>query len=79
MLVTNLVTSNGVINDFGSIPETGGKRICKETGEAVGVPTSNVSMWRRGKQRPPADKCKLIEQATLGAVTRKELRPDIFD
>ncbi len=56
-----------------------GRGSAKKLAIAVGVPTSNVSMWRKGKQRPPADKCKLIEQATLGAVTRKELRPDIFD
>ena len=32
-----------------------GRGSAKKLAEAVGVPTSNVSMWRSGKQRPPAD------------------------
>lgn len=51
----------------------------KKLAEAVGVPPSNVSMWKTGKQKPSPEKCKLIEKFTLGVVSRKELRPEIFD
>jgi DNA-binding transcriptional regulator YdaS (Cro superfamily) len=49
--------------------------------EALGVRQSVVSNWRmRGKPkgRVPADRCLAIEQATNAAVTRNDLRPDVF-
>lgn len=43
----------------------------------IGKRQSHVSMWvKRG--RVPADMCAPIEQAVDGAVTRHDLRPDIF-
>lgn len=47
--------------------------------KAVKVPASTVSRWRKNLQRPTAEKSVAIEKATLGAVSRKELRPDIFE
>ncbi len=45
--------------------------------EALGVYQSFVSkMARTG--RVPAERCLAIEMATNGAVTRYELRPDVF-
>jgi DNA-binding transcriptional regulator YdaS (Cro superfamily) len=48
--------------------------------EKLGVRQSVVSNWRtRGDDpRVPAERCIAIEQATLGEVTRYELRPDVF-
>ncbi|MBT2142714.1 MULTISPECIES: helix-turn-helix domain-containing protein [unclassified Rhodanobacter] len=48
--------------------------------EKLGVRQSVVSNWRtRGDDpRAPAERCIAIEQATDGAVTRYELRPDVF-
>lgn len=48
--------------------------------EKLGVRQSVVSNWRtRGTSpRVPAERCIAIEQATDGAVTRQELRPDVF-
>lgn len=36
-----------------------------------------VSNWR-ARRRVPADQCAAVEQATEGAVTCYELRPDVF-
>jgi DNA-binding transcriptional regulator YdaS (Cro superfamily) len=43
----------------------------------LGVVPMAVSNWKlRGQV--PADKCLAIERATLGAVTKEQLRPDVF-
>lgn len=49
---------------------------------AASIGTSPAYLWQmasgwRGR-RVPAERCLAIEQATGGAVTRYELRPDIF-
>ena len=48
--------------------------------EKLGVRQSVVSNWRtRGdKPRVPAERCIAIEAATDGAVTRHDLREDVF-
>lgn len=55
--------------------------LCKNQSELarrIGKSPGHVAMWlRRG--RVPPDMCRLIEAATGGAVTRHELRPDVFD
>lgn len=44
---------------------------------AIGVSQGAVSNWfARGQV--PADKCRAIEVATDGAISRHDLRPDIF-
>jgi DNA-binding transcriptional regulator YdaS (Cro superfamily) len=48
------------------------------TARAVGVSPQAVSeILRRGK-RVPAEWCLALEQATQGAVTRHDLRPDLY-
>lgn len=42
------------------------------------VPNSLLSQWKTGVRRVPAEHCRAIEQATNGAVTRYDLRPDVF-
>lgn len=37
-----------------------------------------ISQWAGGSRRVPAERCLPIEEATNGAVTRYELRPDVF-
>lgn len=44
--------------------------------KALGVSYQAVQKWRR--QQPPPERCLAIEAATAGAVTRYELRPDVF-
>lgn len=45
--------------------------------KAVGVKPPTVFSWlRRGI--PPAERCRAIEAATGGRVTRYQLRPDVF-
>lgn len=39
------------------------------------APQPDVSCWVRGKRPVPVWRCLMIEQATDGQVTRKELRP----
>ncbi|WP_428309274.1 Cro/CI family transcriptional regulator [Hydrocarboniphaga sp.] len=41
------------------------------------VAPSAVTNWRLRKQ-VPAERCRAIEAATQGAVTRYALRPDVF-
>ena len=46
--------------------------------EALGVTQSAVSQWVTGEQRITAERAKEIEELTRGAITKQELRPDIF-
>ncbi len=55
-----------------------GRGSAKRLAKKIGVPESNISMWRNGKQQPSPRKCKQIETETLGAVKKEELRPDVF-
>lgn len=43
---------------------------------AVGVVPMAVQQWK--KRGVPPERCLLVEAATHGAVTRYDLRPDIF-
>lgn len=45
---------------------------------AIGIHPSFVSQWVNDHRPIPAKWCIPIENATLGAVTRYELREDIF-
>lgn len=47
--------------------------------QKIGVTLMSVSHWRAGRNAISAERAKQIELATNGAVTRHELRPDIFD
>jgi len=44
---------------------------------ALGIRSPSISEWRK-RGNVPVERCVAIEQATNGAVTRYELRPDIF-
>lgn len=47
--------------------------------DALGIRSPSISEWRaRGARGIPAERCLPIERATGGAVTRYELRPDVF-
>lgn len=46
--------------------------------EAIGVTPSFVNQWLSGTRPVPPVRCKDIEAATGGKVTRLELRPDVF-
>lgn len=45
--------------------------------EALGVTQGAISQWL-SKGRIPAERVLQIEQATNGAVTRYEMRPDLY-
>lgn len=45
----------------------------------VAVSAGLISHWETGRHQPTPDQWPAIEQATNGAVTRADLRPDIFD
>lgn len=47
-----------------------------ELARRIGVSAEAVRKWELGKL--PAERCLAIEAATGGAVTRAELRPDLF-
>lgn len=42
----------------------------------VGVHPVMVSQWASGVKPVPAERCAAVEQATAGAVTRRDLRPN---
>ena len=44
--------------------------------KAIGAYPSDVSNWARGRRGVPVERAVAIEQATGGAVTRRDLRPD---
>jgi DNA-binding transcriptional regulator YdaS (Cro superfamily) len=56
--------------------ETVGSRVALAS--ALGVSPSLVWQWLNGKRPVAASHCRAIEAATNGAVTRYELRPDVF-
>ncbi len=41
---------------------------------SIGIRTQAISQW----QKAPANRCRAIEAATNGQVTRYQLRPDVF-
>lgn len=47
--------------------------------EKLGVSPTAVLLWQSGARNPSPKKAKLIEEITGGAVTRAELRPDVWD
>lgn len=51
----------------------------KEMAEYLGVTQSWMSLLIHDKRRPSAALAKKIEDATQGLVTRRELRPDLFE
>lgn len=44
----------------------------------IGVVPMTITQWKRRGNVPP-ERCAAIERATNGAVTRYDLRPDIFE
>lgn len=45
---------------------------------AINVHESAISLWKTGRRAVPPQHCIPIELATDGAVTRYELRADVF-
>jgi DNA-binding transcriptional regulator YdaS (Cro superfamily) len=43
---------------------------------AIGAQPQLIWQWSTGVRRVPVERCNPIEQATNGAVTRQDLRPD---
>ncbi|NKI17415.1 helix-turn-helix domain-containing protein [Spongiibacter sp. KMU-166] len=46
--------------------------------KALNITPVLISQWANGARRVPGERCVAIEEATKGAVTRYDLRPDIF-
>jgi DNA-binding transcriptional regulator YdaS (Cro superfamily) len=46
--------------------------------KAIGVTPAMVYQWLTGRRPVPAERCAAIEAATSGAVTRADLRPDLW-
>jgi len=45
----------------------------------IGVSPTTVLYWQTGKRNPSPGRARLVEEITGGAVTRAELRPDVWD
>lgn len=50
----------------------------KQLAEAINVSQSLAWQWLNGRRPVAAHHCRAIETATGGAVTRHQLRPDVF-
>jgi len=50
-----------------------------EMAEYLGITPTWLSLLLGGKRKPSAMLCLKIEEATQKLVTRKELRPDLFN
>jgi DNA-binding transcriptional regulator YdaS (Cro superfamily) len=48
----------------------------QEFAKQIGVTQGAVHQWSSGRSLPSPERCVQIEKATLGEVTRPELRPD---
>lgn len=48
-----------------------------EMARMIGVVPMTISQWKR-RRKVPAERCLAVEAATDGAVTRYELREDVF-
>lgn len=42
----------------------------------LGATPQAVCFWRDGRRAFPVERCAIIERATAGAVTRRDLRPN---
>lgn len=47
-----------------------------ELATAIGASPVLISQWSTGKRLVPIERCVPIERATLGEVSRRDLRPD---
>ena len=47
----------------------------KALADVLGVTPATVNQWIYGHRPVPVERCPAIEQATNGAVTRRDLRP----
>lgn len=43
---------------------------------ALSMSPANINQWMTGKRPVPIERCVAIEQATKGAITRQDLRPN---
>lgn len=59
-----------------SIQAVGG--VQAELAKRLGVTPGAVNQWLKGRRPVPAERCRAIESLTGGAVTRYDLRPDVF-
>ena len=50
----------------------------REFGELLGVSQACVSLWLTNDRRIDGDWAVKIEKKTKGAITREEVRPDLF-
>lgn len=48
----------------------------QQLADVLGIKSPSITEWH--KRKVPVERCAAIEQATDGAVTRQELRPDVF-
>lgn len=51
----------------------------KVLADALSVSPSFISQCISGHRKLPVDHCKKIEELTNGAVTKAQLRPDIYE
>jgi DNA-binding transcriptional regulator YdaS (Cro superfamily) len=56
---------------------TKGKLTVRKTAELCGLTVQAIYKWEKSGQ-VPSEYCRKIEIATDGAVTRYDLRPDVF-
>lgn len=75
-LLIKLCFSAGMNPISRAIDAIGGKQA--DLAIRLGVTPQAVNQWVQEKRPVPAQHCIAIETATAGAVTRHDLRPDVF-
>lgn len=61
-----------------SFPRSQRMAVRQHLADQVGVGTACIGHWLAGIRQIPAERAVQLEQATDGAITRYELRPDLF-
>lgn len=65
-----------MVMDIRTYLERLGVGSAKKLAVEIGISPVLISQWRTGCRPIPVERCAAIEQATNGAVTRRDLRPD---
>ncbi|WP_032137140.1 transcriptional regulator [Kingella negevensis] len=58
--------------------DSAGRGAAAKLAAQIGASNVDVSLWRNKKRPVPVKKCRAIEMATHGKVTRKDLRPNDY-
>ena len=50
----------------------------RKAAQSIGLNSSTLSLWMKGKRGPNSTNCRKIEAISKGRFKAKEIRPDLF-